>query len=209
MRSTVCFLFWAKTNLRMRQWSRITKTISQIQFLFFPIKLTYFFFFKKGFWSELERSRESSLFSFKAFSSLNAVACSKWNHCGLFHSRSKKYLSLFSAVCHITVNVDRTSSFNVAFKLERNHQFTAFLEVGKKKITVKLIHERPFVFHTQVLLEKRSGDKSQNRGEQSKRPWGCHSQILQGQNGRLHRRGGVAHHGVIVRRRAVTLEAGV
>lgn len=137
MCSTLCFLFWAKTNLRMRQRSRITKTVSQITVFIFSNKVNlyiYIFFFKKkGFWSEFERSKESSLFSFKAFSSLNAVACSKWNHCGLFHSRSKKYLSLFLAVCHITVNVDRTSSFNVAFKLERSHQLTAFLEVGRKK----------------------------------------------------------------------------
>lgn len=139
MRSTLCFLFWAKTKFVWDNRAGLQKQFHKLQFLFFPIKLTYIyiyiciFFFLKGFWSEFERSKESSLFSFKAFSSLNAVACSKWNHCGLFHSRSKKYLSLFLAVCHITVNVDRTSSFNVAFKLERSHQLTAFLEVGRKK----------------------------------------------------------------------------
>lgn len=129
----------SKNEIRMRQQSRITKTVSQITVFIFSNKVNLYIyiymyiFFLKGFWSEFERSKESSLFSFKAFSSLNAVACSKWNHCGLFHSRSKKYLSLFLAVCHITVNVDRTSSFNVAFKLERSHQLTAFLEVGRKK----------------------------------------------------------------------------
>lgn len=64
------------------------------------------------------------------------------------------------------------------------------------------------VFSSQTFATKQSRDKSQNRGEQSKGLQAV-SQILRGRSRRLHRWGGVAHHVVVVRRRAVTLQTGV
>lgn len=62
------------------------------------------------------------------------------------------------------------------------------------------------MFSSQTSPQSR--DKSQNRGERRK-GFKAAGQILSGRSRRLHGRGGVAHHVVVVGRRAVTLKTGV
>lgn len=112
-----------------------------------------------------------------------------------FHSRWKKYLSLFSAVWYITVNVERTSSINhLSLHLkDRDRQSAGFLSVTRQ--TLATLQWRRFVSLQSVFSETLWGnvmfissqtfsprDKSQNRGEQSKgceRLHGCNRKVIQ------------------------------
>lgn len=60
------------------------------------------------------------------------------------------------------------------------------------------------VFSPQTLLQNSPEIRAKNIGEQSKGLKAV-SEVLHGWSRKLHRWGGVAHHGVVVRRRAVTL----
>lgn len=120
------------------------------------------------------------------------------------------------------MNVERTSSINVSLRLKAGKEstvgripFVAQQTPWKLEASVEQIHDlfqsvfsknvkrESHVCSSQTLLQSR--DKSQNSGEQSKGLEAV-SPFLQGRSRRLHRWGGVAHHIVVVRRRAVTLQ---